>query len=126
MGWNYWYNWAVTIAAELVAAQIVMAFWFPNVPCWRWSALFLAIMFALNFFSVKGFGESEFWFAMIKVVAVVTFILLWVATILGIMRGYQSPGLSNFTVGDAPFVGGLPAMVGVAMIAGFSFQGTGS
>ncbi len=124
MGWNYWYNWAVTIAAELVAAQIVMAFWFPNVPGMLWSALFLAIMFALNFFSVKGFGESEFWFAMIKVVAVVTFILLGLATILGIMRGYQSPGLSNFTVGDAPFVGGLPAMVGVAMIAGFSFQGT--
>ena len=40
------------------------------------------------------------------------------------MRGMHSPGFGHFTVGDAPFVGGLQAMVGVAMIAGFSFQGT--
>jgi len=124
MGWNYWYNWAVTIAAELVAAQLVMSFWFPAVPGMLWSALFLAIIFALNFFSVKGFGESEFWFALIKVVAVIIFIVLGLATILGIMRGVPSPGLSNFTIGEAPFVGGIPAMIGVAMIAGFSFQGT--
>jgi lysine-specific permease len=124
MGWNYWYNWAVTIAAELVACQLVMSFWYPGVPGIYWSALFLGVMFFLNFFSVKGFGESEFWFALIKVIAVIVFIALGLATILGIMTGVQSPGFSNFTVGDAPFVGGLQAMVGVAMIAGFSFQGT--
>ncbi|KES20536.1 gamma-aminobutyrate permease [Pseudomonas sp. AAC] len=124
MGWNYWYNWAVTIAAELVAAQLVMHFWFPDVPGLYWSAIFLAIMFGLNFFSVKGFGESEFWFALIKVVAVVIFIGIGLASIFGIMHGIDSPGFSNFTTGDAPFVGGLQAMVGVAMIAGFSFQGT--
>lgn len=123
MGWNYWYNWAVTIAAELVAAQLVMAFWFPEVPGLVWSAVFLALMFALNFFSVKGFGESEFWFASIKVAAVVVFVVLGLAAILGLLR-QPSPGFANFTVGDAPFVGGLPAMIGVAMIAGFSFQGT--
>lgn len=44
MGWNYWYNWAVTIAAELVAAQLVMSFWLPDVPGIWWSVLFLAIM----------------------------------------------------------------------------------
>lgn len=124
MGWNYWYNWAVTIAAELVAAQLVMTFWFPDVPGIYWSAGFLAIMFLLNVFSVKGFGEAEFWFALIKVVAVVIFIGIGLASIVGIMHGIDSPGLSNFTTGDAPFVGGLQAMVGVAMIAGFSFQGT--
>ena len=124
MGWNYWYNWAVTIAAELVAAQLVMHFWFPEVSGIYWSAGFLAIMFGLNFFSVKGFGESEFWFALIKVMAVVIFIGIGLASIFGIMHGIDSPGFSNFTTGDAPFVGGLQAMVGVAMIAGFSFQGT--
>ncbi|MDF3934722.1 amino acid permease [Pseudomonas citronellolis] len=124
MGWNYWYNWAVTIAAELVAAQLVMKFWFPDVPGMYWSAAFLAIMFGLNYFSVKGFGESEFWFALIKVVAVVVFIGIGLASIIGIMHGIDSPGFSNFTIDDAPFVGGLQAMIGVAMIAGFSFQGT--
>ncbi|WP_084309622.1 amino acid permease [Pseudomonas jinjuensis] len=124
MGWNYWYNWAVTIAAELVAAQLVMGFWFPDVPGIYWSAIFLGIMFMLNFVSVKGFGESEFWFALIKVVAVVLFIGIGLASIVGIMHGIESPGFSNFSTGDAPFVGGLQAMIGVAMIAGFSFQGT--
>ncbi|MBS0344201.1 MAG: amino acid permease, partial [Proteobacteria bacterium] len=89
-----------------------------------WSALFLSLMFLLNAVSVRGFGEAEFWFALIKVVAVVAFIAIGTFMIFGIMTGERSPGLANFTVGDAPFVGGLPAMIGVAMIAGFSFQGT--
>ncbi|WP_313548550.1 amino acid permease [Pseudomonas sp.] len=124
LGWNYWYNWAVTIAAELVAAQLIMSFWFPDVPGIIWSAGFLALMFLLNVFSARGFGESEFWFALIKVLTVVIFIGIGLASIFGIMHGVEAPGFSNFTLGEAPFVGGLQAMVGVAMIAGFSFQGT--
>ena len=124
LGWNYWYNWAVTIAAELVAAQLIMSFWFPSVPGIIWSAGFLALMFLLNAFSARGFGESEFWFALIKVLTVVIFIGIGLASIFGIMHGVEAPGFSNFTLGEAPFVGGLQAMVGVAMIAGFSFQGT--
>ncbi len=54
----------------------------------------------------------------------VVFIGVGLATIFGIMHGVEQPGFSNFTMGDAPFVGGLQAMIGVAMIAGFSFQGT--
>ena len=124
IGWNYWYNWAVTIAVELAAASIVMKFWLPEVPGVLWSGIFLALMFALNAISVKGFGESEYWFALIKVVTVIVFIITGVYMIFGLMHGQEAVGLTNFTSGDAPFVGGLQAMVGVAMIAGFSFQGT--
>ena len=124
IGWNYWYNWAVTIAVELAAASIVMKFWLPYVPGVVWSGVFLALMFALNAISVKGFGESEYWFALIKVVTVIVFIITGVYMIFGLMHGQEAVGLTNFTSGDAPFVGGLPAMIGVAMIAGFSFQGT--
>jgi len=124
LGWNYWYNWAVTIAVELAAAQLVMQYWFPGSPGVLWSALFLGLMFLLNAISVKGFGEAEFWFALVKVVTVIAFIGLGVAMIFGILRGTASPGLANLRIGDAPFVGGLPAMIGVALIAGFSFQGT--
>ncbi|WP_051711152.1 amino acid permease [Andreprevotia chitinilytica] len=124
LGWNYWYNWAVTIAVELAAAQLVMRYWFPDVPGVYWSALFLGLMFLLNWISVKGFGEAEYWFALIKVVTVIIFIAVGLAMIFGILKGGAQQSWSNFTVGDAPFVGGLPAMIGVAMIAGFSFQGT--
>lgn len=74
LGWNFWYNWAVTIAAELVAAQIIMSFWFPEVNGIVWSGGFLLLMFLLNVISVKGFGESEFWFSLVKVIAVIIFI----------------------------------------------------
>ena len=124
LGWNYWYNWAITIASELVAAQLIMSFWLPDVPGYLWSAAFLAVIFLLNAFSVRGFGESEFWFALIKVAAVLVFIAIGLATVFGIMSGVESPGFSHFTEGEAPFVGGLQAMVGVMMIAGYAFQGT--
>ncbi len=66
LGWNYWYNWAVTIAVDLVAAQLVMNWWFPDTPGWIWSALFLGVIFLLNYISVRGFGEAEYWFSLIK------------------------------------------------------------
>lgn len=124
LGWNYWYNWAVTIAVDLVASQLVMSYWFPDVPGWIWSALFLGVMFMLNWISVKGFGEAEYWFSLIKVATVVIFIIVGIMMIVGIFKGVQPAGWHNWTIGDAPFVGGLPAMIGVAMIVGFSFQGT--
>ncbi|WP_435298939.1 amino acid permease [Timonella sp. A28] len=122
-GWNYWFNWSITVAAELVAAAIIMTYWAPGVPAWVWSAAFLALLIALNLLGSKGFGESEFWFALIKVIAVVVFLLLGVLMIFGLLGG-NSPGLSNWTIDDAPFPGGMSAVVAVFMIAGFSFQGT--
>ena len=128
LGWNYWYNWAVTIAVDLVAAQLVMAYWFPGVNGVIWSALFLALMFGLNAMSARGFGESEFWFSAIKVTTVLIFIALGLLMITGIIKGGSPQGLwgnlANFTAGDAPFAGGFAALIGVAMIVGFSFQGT--
>ncbi|MBG6244845.1 lysine transporter [Candidatus Symbiopectobacterium sp. 'North America'] len=124
LGWNYWYNWAVTIAVDLVAAQLVMGYWFPEVSGWIWSALFLVLMFLLNYISVKGFGEAEYWFSLIKVVTVVVFIAVGVLMIVGILRGAENAGWHNWQIGDAPFSGGFSAMIGVAMIVGFSFQGT--
>ena len=129
LGWNYWYNWAITIAVDLVAAQLVMGYWMPEVPGVLWSALFLGIMFLLNVISVKGFGEAEYWFAAIKVITVVIFIAVGLMMIVGILHGSEraqtfSEHLANWSVGEAPFAGGFAALIGVAMIVGFSFQGT--
>ncbi|RLR17380.1 amino acid permease, partial [Sodalis-like symbiont of Bactericera trigonica] len=124
LGWNYWYNCAVTIAVDLVASQLVMNYWFPDTPGWIWSALFLGIMFLLNVISVKGFGEAEYWFSLIKVITVVVFIGVGVLMIVGILRSGEHAGWHNWTEGDAPFAGGFASMIGVAMIVGFSFQGT--
>ncbi|MGW7162801.1 amino acid permease [Paenibacillus taichungensis] len=123
MGWNFWYNWAVTIAAELAAATVLIKYWFPESSSMLWSLLFLVLIFALNVLSVKGYGESEYWFAIIKVATVIIFLTVGVLMIFGIIGG-ETVGFSNFTVGDAPFHGGFFAVLGVFMAAGFSFQGT--
>lgn len=123
LGWNYWYNWAITIAAELSAVTMIMKFWFPHTPSIIWSAIFLVIMFLLNYLSVKGFGEAEYWFSLIKVITVIIFIITGTLMIFGIMGG-EAIGFKNFTIGDAPFHGGFMSMLGIFMAAGFSFQGT--
>ncbi|AEP00178.1 MULTISPECIES: amino acid permease [Heyndrickxia] len=123
LGWNYWYNWAITIAAELSAATIIMKFWFPHTPSIVWSAACLLIMFLLNYLSVKGFGEAEYWFAIIKVVTVIAFIIVGALMIFGIMGG-KAIGFHNLTIADGPVHGGFLAVLGIFMAAGFSFQGT--
>lgn len=122
-GWNYWFNWAITVAAELVAAGVIMSYWLPDVPGWIWAALFLALLTGLNALSARAFGEGEFWFAAIKVTTVIVFLGLGILMIIGVMGG-DSPGFRNWTAGDAPFAGGWVSVIAVFMIAGFSFQGT--
>jgi lysine-specific permease len=127
LGWNYWYNWAITIAVELVAAALVMHYWFPSIPGILWSALFLLLILLLNVFSVKGFAEAEYWCSLIKVATVLLFVVIGVILIINILWR-ADPATPTpwtlFTLGEAPFVGGIPAIIGVALIAGFSFQGT--
>jgi len=123
LGWNYWFNWAITVAAEISAATIIVSYWFPGTPPLLWSAIFLGIMFLINYASVRAYGESEFWFSSIKVVTVLIFIAIGLLMIFGIMGG-STPGFSNFLEGGTPVHGGFMAVLGVFMVAGFSFQGT--
>ncbi|WP_187291556.1 MULTISPECIES: amino acid permease [Clostridium] len=123
LGWNYWYNWAITIAAEMVAGGLVMRYWFPNVKPLIWSIIFLAIIVGLNVLSSKSFGESEYWFASIKVVTVIIFLLVGFATIVGVIGG-DKIGFKNFTSNGGPFVGGLKSIFMIFLMAGFAFQGT--
>ncbi len=133
IGWNYWLSWAVTVAVDLTVLQIVMRYWYPNVAGFWWAALFLSAIFLLNYISVTGFGEGEYWFALIKVVTVIFFIAVGILMILGIVNSGDQAGWHNFfpdqsgTVFDAiksSFSGGIPALISVTLIAGFAFQGT--
>ncbi|KRF59394.1 gamma-aminobutyrate permease [Bacillus sp. Soil745] len=123
LGWNYWYTTAITVPADLVASTLIMKYWFPDSPSILWSALFLGLLLILNVLSVKAYGESEYWFAGIKVISIIVFLVIGVAMIFGIMGGH-TVGFSNFTQGDAPFHGGLVSIFSVVLIAGFAFQGT--
>lgn len=120
--WNYWFSWAITLAAETVAGALIMQYWFPDTPTWIWSAIFLVILFGVNFLSVRAYGEAEYFFASMKVITVLVFLFVGALIILGL--GGNSPGFENWTHGEAPFVGGIGGIISISMIAGFSFQGT--
>ncbi|MDN7144746.1 amino acid permease [Liquorilactobacillus mali] len=123
MGWNYWFNWAITLAVDVSTVALVMKFWFPHIPTWIFSMVALLIIFAINAFSVLSFGEAEYWMSLIKVVTVIIFLVVGFLTIIGIMGGH-AVGLENFVYHKAPFVGGIPTLLSVFVVAGFSFQGT--
>jgi len=129
VGWNYWLSWAITLAAELVAGALIVKFWFPDSNSTLWAMGFFALLLGLNLLSVKAYAEAEYWFASIKVVTVLIFVLVGALMTTGMLGG-AAVGFQNWTLMDpvthlhAPFVGGWSAVLLVFMVAGFSFQGT--
>ena len=124
MGWNYWFNSAITVAVEAATVGVIMQFWLPHVPTWIWSTIVIALILLVNLISAKAYGEAEFWMATIKVIAVIAFIVIGLATIFGVMT-YKPDVARNLSAGgNHGFVGGIGGMIAVFMIAGFSFQGT--
>src|SRR4029453_627379 len=69
--WLYWLTWAVALGSEFTAAGLLMQRWFPDVDVWIWCLVFASVLFALNAISSRGFGESEFWFALSRVAPLV-------------------------------------------------------
>jgi lysine-specific permease len=128
-GWNYWFSWAITLAAELVAGALIVQFWFPHTSGAVWAMGFFALLMMLNLLSVKAYAEAEYWFSGVKVVTVIIFIVVGALMIIGVTGGHTA-GLANWHLTDAPtgrqapFVGGGMATLLVFLVAGFSFQGT--
>ncbi|AOT56101.1 amino acid permease [Weissella soli] len=124
MGWNYWFNWAITVAVEAATVGVVMQYWWPSIPGWIWAGAVLLLITLINLFSARAYGETEFWMALIKVIAVILFMIVGVLTILGIM-GNQPDVANNLSAdGHHGFIGGAAGILSVFMVAGFSFQGT--
>lgn len=121
MAYNYYFSWVTTIAGELVAAGIIVQFWLPHVSGVIWSFLGMAIMFLLNAFTVKGYGEAEYWFAMIKVLTVVIFIIVGFLVDIGVL-GHDRIGSRNWKIDGAPFYNGFSGIVTTSIVSGFAFQ----
>ncbi|CAF1208390.1 unnamed protein product [Rotaria sordida] len=123
LAYNYYFSWVTTIAGELVAAGIIVQFWLPNSPSVVWSLLGMTIMFVLNAFTVKGYAEAEYWFAMIKVLTVVMFIIIGILVDSGVL-GHDKIGIRNWKIDGAPFYKGFGGIITTSIVSGFAFQGT--
>ncbi|MDQ0755913.1 amino acid permease [Arthrobacter sp. B3I4] len=122
VGWLWWLQLVVVIAAEaLGAAGLLFTIW-PVVPVWGLALVFMAVFTAINLTGVKNFGEFEFWFAILKVVAILLFLAIGAALLFGWLPGVASPGLRNLTTDFAP--AGLGGIATALFVVIFAFGGT--
>jgi AAT family amino acid transporter len=120
--YTYWLAQVIAIGGEAVAAGVYMTYWFPDIPVWMWSVGFAGGLLYVNSRSVANFGRFEYWFALIKVIAIVFFIILGLSAIFGI--GSTPVGLHNVVGLPGGFVPNGFGGIWMAVIVGiFSFFG---
>lgn len=95
VGWLYWYFWVIVVGFEAIAGAKIVQYWM-DVPLWLSALIFMVLMTATNLFSVASYGEFEFWFAGIKVAAIIAFIALGAAFVFGLWPG-KDMDFSNLT-----------------------------
>ena len=122
IGWLWWLQLVVVIAAEALGAAALLFTVWPVIPVWALSLIFMALFTAVNLAGVKNFGEFEFWFAILKVAAILLFLAIGAALLLGWLPEVPSPGLSNFTSNFAP--AGLGGIATALFVVIFAFGGT--
>jgi GABA permease len=120
-GWMYWYFWVIVVAQEAIAGAGLVRFWMPHEPTWIISLALLLSLTVTNLISVRVFGEFEFWFASIKVAAIVVFLLLAGLFVAGLWPG-TAMDVGNLT-GHGGFApnGILPVLTGAVAATGFYF-----
>jgi AAT family amino acid transporter len=119
--YTYWAAQVIAIGGEATAVAIYMQYWFPGIPKWLWIALFALGIVYVNARSVGNFGRFEYWFAMIKVVAIILFIVLGIGVVLGI--GTQGTGFANYTSHGGFMPNGWYGVWMAVLMAIFSFYG---
>jgi AAT family amino acid transporter/aromatic amino acid transport protein AroP len=122
-GWNYWFLYILVSMAELTVVGIYVAYWFPDFPAWLTSLIVLVSITAINLINVRLYGEAEFWFAIIKVLAVIGMIVLGLVLIIFGLGG-EATGISNLWVHDGFFPHGMWGLLLSLVVVMFSFGGT--
>ncbi len=114
----------LVIPLEANAAATILHAWFPNVAIWVFTLVITLLLTATNLFSVKNYGEFEFWFALIKVVAIIGFVILGLAAICGLLPNSQVSGVSHLVDTQGFMPNGMGAVLAAMLTTMFSFMGT--
>ncbi len=122
--WTYWAVLCIAVGGEVVAAGIYIRFWWPEIPLWLSTVAFSAAVLAVNAGAVKNFGKVEYWFSMIKVSAVVAFLLLGVALIFFGLPSQPPVGVSNLVTNGGFMPNGIQGLLLAMVFVIFSFLGT--
>lgn len=123
-GWTYWFCWVSIAMADLTAVGIYIQFWFPGVPQWMPGLIALVILLFMNLATVKLFGEMEFWFALIKVVAILALIVVGTYMIInGFSTDAGTASFSNLWRHGGMFPNGMNGFILSFQMVVFAFAG---
>ena len=120
-GWMYWYFWVIVVALEAVAGAKILGTWWPSLAPWQYTLGLVSTFTVVNLLSVRSYGEAEFWFASIKVAAIVAFLCAGTAFALGAWPGAHG-GISQLTAHGGFMPNGIvPVLTGAVAATGFYF-----
>lgn len=121
MGWIYWFMLIMVMGAEITGAAAIIGSWFDIAP-WIPALIAVAFFAVVNFAAVRGFGEFEFWFAIIKVAVIIAFLVIGILMALGVLPGMDlSRAGTNFTDNFLP--NGMPGFAAGLLAVAFAFGG---
>ncbi|MEP9318715.1 GABA permease [Pseudomonas sp. LABIM340] len=123
IGWLYWWFWVLVIPLEANAAAAIIHAWFPGAPIWILAFLITSALTVTNLFSVKNYGEFEFWLALIKVVSIIAFLVLGCAAIFGFSPNSEVSGIGHLT-SEGFLPKGWGAVLAALLTTMFSFMGS--
>ncbi|MFJ8754902.1 amino acid permease [Streptomyces sp. NPDC102441] len=123
VGWLYWALISVVLAIEATGAAVIVHAWVPGVPTWAWVLVFMAGLTVTNLAAVRLFGEFEFWFAVLKVVAIVAFLVLGALAVTGALPGEGAIGLDNLTAHGGFLPMGWDGVLSGLLAVVFAFGG---
>ena len=122
VGWTYWFSWIVVDMAELAALGVYVAYWFPGLPHWASALAALIVILCVNLVNVRSFGEAEFWFALVKVLAIVA--LIACGFIILVFHLGHGASVGNLWLHKGLFPHGASGILLALPLIMFSFGGT--
>ncbi|GAB7532832.1 amino acid permease [Pseudomonas sp. 3A(2025)] len=123
IGWLYWWFWVLIIPVEAIAGADILHAWMPAVPSWLFAFLIMIVLAGTNLVSVKNFGEFEYWFALVKVIAILAFIAVCSAAVLGFWPLAEVSGVQHLWQSGGFMPNGFGAVLGGVLVTIFSFFG---
>lgn len=122
VAWSYWLCWTIALGSEITAGGILFQKWFPDFPVWLFSLIFILIIVGINFTTSKTYGESEFWLSLIKVLAIIAFIIIGLLILFNILPSTLEPVTSNEKLLDVP--NGIYGVFITMLAVNYAFSGT--
>lgn len=124
VGWMYWLNGVLTVAADFVVAGMLLNSLFPATSVLFWIVFWFVVLVALNCMAVNIFGEAEFWFCSIKVIAILVLLVVGALCMMGFLGPEGAIGFSKYFNNGGPFPNGISPVFAAMVVVAYSFNGT--